>query len=61
MSIVVCVRPIVGTTQRFLPGEERSVPIVPGTERRVPAVDRYTMTSGRWYRTHAERGKKGDR
>jgi hypothetical protein len=31
---------------------ERRVQIVMGTER-------CTMTSGRWYRTHAERGGKG--
>jgi hypothetical protein len=30
---------------------ERRVPIMMGT-------DRCTMTSGRWYRTHAERGGK---
>jgi hypothetical protein len=56
MSIVLCVLPIVGTIERLtMMGTnlivERRVPIVMG-------MDRCTMTSGRWYRTHAERGGK---
>jgi hypothetical protein len=55
MSMVLCVRPILGKTQRLRVMKRREsivrTPIMMGT-------DRCTMTSGLWYRTHAERGSR---
>jgi hypothetical protein len=62
MSVVLCVQPIVGTTQRLTMTKRRESIVnvdVIGTDRCTMGTERSTVTSGpRWYRTHAERGRR---
>jgi hypothetical protein len=53
MSIVLCVRPIVGMTQRLTMTKRRESIM----DVDVMRSDSCTVTSGCWYRTHAERNR----
>jgi hypothetical protein len=61
MSIVSCGRPIVGTTQRLRVTKRRDSIVnvdVMETDSCTMGTDRYTVTSGRWYITHSEYGRR---
>jgi hypothetical protein len=57
MTIVLCVQLVVGTTKRLRVTKQRDLTVnvdVTGTD----TSHRCTVTRGRWYRTHAERGRR---